>query len=48
MPCSEDQTVLCASCENVQRLEMELDRLRILSAALAWPWPFYEQNTSTQ
>jgi hypothetical protein len=40
MSCSEDQTELCSSCTDVEQLEMELDRLRVLSVAFAWPLVF--------
>jgi hypothetical protein len=47
MSCSEDQTILCSSCTDVERLEMELDRLRVLSVALAWPWSEHLQGSTT-
>jgi hypothetical protein len=39
MPCSEDQTVPCSSCTDVQHLETELAHLQILLAVFAWPCP---------
>jgi hypothetical protein len=47
MLCSEDQTVLCSSWTDVEQLEMELNRLRVLSVALAWPWPEHLQGSTT-
>jgi hypothetical protein len=48
MLCSEDQTTLCSSYADVERLELELDRLRVLSVALSWPWPEHLQGASIQ
>jgi hypothetical protein len=46
MSYSEDQTMLCSSYTDVEWLELELDRLRVLSVALAWPWLEHLQGST--